>query len=104
MPETMETLILIKGLGVFKKSDPVIGIARRLSGLWPILSILSLIPRTIPHSCIKSRIQFRALRRKPLPALADPGCWFLDTGRTEKALHLYPESRIQYPASLGLNR
>jgi predicted DCC family thiol-disulfide oxidoreductase YuxK len=46
-PQTMETMVLIEGTSAFTKSDAALRIAKRLSGLYPALTVLFNIPRPI---------------------------------------------------------
>ena len=46
-PDEIETFILIENGESYSKSDAAIRVARKLSGPWPILSVLVLIPRPI---------------------------------------------------------
>jgi len=45
--EPIESFVLIEGAECLIKSDAAIHIARRLSGLWPLLSALAVIPRPL---------------------------------------------------------
>ena len=49
--ETTETVILIEGTRYFAKSDAALRIAARLSGFWPILRVLAMIPRPVRNWC-----------------------------------------------------
>ncbi|MGH7773096.1 MAG: thiol-disulfide oxidoreductase DCC family protein [Candidatus Binatia bacterium] len=46
-PQTMETMVLVEGTSIFTKSDAALRIAKRLSGIYPALAILFIIPRPI---------------------------------------------------------
>ncbi len=46
-PQTMETMVLIEGTSAFTKSDAALRIAKRLSGIYPALAVLFIIPRPI---------------------------------------------------------
>lgn len=46
-PTSLQTIILIKGEKHFLKSDAALEITRGLSGLWPLLYALKVIPRFI---------------------------------------------------------
>lgn len=43
----METMVLIEGTSAFTKSDAALRIAKRLSGIYPALAVLFIIPRPI---------------------------------------------------------
>ena len=45
--EPIESFVLIEGAECLTKSDGAIRIARHLSGLWPLLSVLVVIPRPL---------------------------------------------------------
>jgi predicted DCC family thiol-disulfide oxidoreductase YuxK len=45
-PKTIETFVLIEGGRSFFKSDAAIRVAGRLSGLWPLLALLDVIPKS----------------------------------------------------------
>ncbi|MFA5343021.1 MAG: DCC1-like thiol-disulfide oxidoreductase family protein [Kiritimatiellia bacterium] len=45
--DEMGTFVLIEGGRPYTRSDAVLRIARRLSGLWPILSVFRFLPRAI---------------------------------------------------------
>ena len=44
---TMESLVLIKGNRVFRKSSAALEIARSLNGLWPLCYVFVIVPRPI---------------------------------------------------------
>jgi predicted DCC family thiol-disulfide oxidoreductase YuxK len=44
-PSSLDTIVLIKGNKHFKKSDAVLEIAKNLSGLWPMVHGVKIIPR-----------------------------------------------------------
>ena len=50
-PKTEDTIILIEGSEVSTKSDAVLKIAKRLSGLWSLAAILMNIPRSMRDWC-----------------------------------------------------
>ncbi len=45
--ESLSTVILLKKETIYMESDVAIEITKNLSGLWPVLSIFSIIPRII---------------------------------------------------------
>ena len=47
--EDLDTVILVEGAEAYVKSDAALRIARRLSGPWPLLGVLTLVPRFIRH-------------------------------------------------------
>lgn len=42
--DTFDTLVLVEGPRYFTKSTAALRIARRLDGLWPLLSVLAVVP------------------------------------------------------------
>jgi len=46
-PEALQTIILLKNNRVYYRSDAVLEICKDLSGLWPLLSVFRVIPRSI---------------------------------------------------------
>lgn len=49
--ELTDSFILIEGTQYFTQSSAAIRISRHFSGLWPILSLLTIIPRPIRDWC-----------------------------------------------------
>ncbi len=49
--EPKSSIVLIEGSRCFTKSDAALRIAAHLSGLWPLLRILSIIPRPMRDWC-----------------------------------------------------
>src|SRR5262245_44838144 len=45
--QSLESVILIEDQRLYKRSDAALRIARHLSGLWPLLTLLLFIPRPI---------------------------------------------------------
>jgi predicted DCC family thiol-disulfide oxidoreductase YuxK len=45
--EDLESVVLVEGRNIYRKSTAALRIARRLDGLWPLLSILLVIPRPL---------------------------------------------------------
>ena len=45
--DRLESVILIDGDLVFRKSTAILMVARRLSGLWPLLSVFFIVPRPL---------------------------------------------------------
>jgi len=45
--DTRESIVLVEGERSFQKSDAVLRIVAKLSGLWPILALLRLVPRKL---------------------------------------------------------
>ena len=46
-PHHIDSFVLIQGNAYFTKSDAVLKVATYLSGIWPLLALLSIIPRPI---------------------------------------------------------
>ena len=46
-PDRLESMILVDGSRIYRKSTAALLTARRLDGLWPFLSILLVIPRPL---------------------------------------------------------
>ncbi len=46
-PQHLDSIVLIEGASSFTKSDAVLRVVRHLSGLWPVLTVLRVIPRVV---------------------------------------------------------
>jgi predicted DCC family thiol-disulfide oxidoreductase YuxK len=75
-PITMETIILLRGNQLFQRSDAALEIARKLSGAWPLVYGLKVVPRFIRDGVYnwiaKNRYRFFGKRNEcmiPTPAL-----------------------------------
>ncbi len=44
---TLESIVLVEGDRVFRRSDAVLRIARKLKGPWPALALFTVVPRPI---------------------------------------------------------
>lgn len=44
---SLESIVLVEGGRVYRRSDAVLRIARKLKGLWPALALFSIVPRPI---------------------------------------------------------
>ncbi len=81
--DRLASMVLIVGNQVYHQSTAALLTAKRLGGLWPILSVLLLIPRPIRDMVYKwvAKHRYQVLGKKehcwkPTPDLADR---FLDT-------------------------
>ena len=45
--DDLESMVLVEDGAIYRKSTAALRIARRLDGLWPLLSVLLLIPRPL---------------------------------------------------------
>jgi predicted DCC family thiol-disulfide oxidoreductase YuxK len=50
-PEAVSTFVLIEGNHCLTRSDAVLKIARHLSGIWQLLSIMYIVPRPVRDFC-----------------------------------------------------
>ena len=76
--DRLESVVLVVGERIYRKSSAALLIARRLDGLWPLLSVLLVIPRPLRDAVYdwigKRRYRMfgkRAACWKPRPELAD---------------------------------
>lgn len=46
-PAEIDTVVLVEGDRCFRKSDAALRIARHLSGAWPLLALLRVVPRPL---------------------------------------------------------
>lgn len=81
-PEALDTVVLVDGDRVYLKSDAALQVARRLSGAWPLLSVLRVVPRPVRDWCY-DRFAERRYR------------WF---GRRDECLVPTPELRERFLA------
>lgn len=72
--DAMGTFVLIEGDRHYTRSDAALRIARRLSGLWPILSVFRFLPRGIRDACYNfvSRNRYRWFGLRPTRLLSTP--------------------------------
>ncbi|MFQ5683484.1 MAG: thiol-disulfide oxidoreductase DCC family protein [Candidatus Binatia bacterium] len=49
--EAVDTLVLVAGSRCLTRSDAAIGIAKGLTGFWPVLGVLSIVPRPVRDKC-----------------------------------------------------
>jgi len=65
-PKAIDTFILIEDNTCLTKSDAAISVAKRLSGFWPFLRFLNIIPRPIRDWCydIVARNRYRWFGKK----------------------------------------
>lgn len=49
-PESLDSVVLLEGEELYARSDAALRVARRLTGLWPLLYAFILIPRPIRDS------------------------------------------------------
>ena len=57
--EILRTLVLVEDGRVFEQSTAAVRIARRLSGLWPVLSAIAVVPRPIRDAAYRWFIAHR---------------------------------------------
>jgi predicted DCC family thiol-disulfide oxidoreductase YuxK len=46
-PDDLDTVVLVEGDRCHRKSDAALRVARRLSGAWPVLALLRVVPRPL---------------------------------------------------------
>jgi predicted DCC family thiol-disulfide oxidoreductase YuxK len=46
-PDALDTFVLVEGSRYFTRSDAALRVAQHLSGCWPLVRVLSLIPKPI---------------------------------------------------------
>jgi predicted DCC family thiol-disulfide oxidoreductase YuxK len=49
-PENFDTVILVDGEHIFTRSDAPLEIVRRLGGMWSLLGVFKIIPRSIRNA------------------------------------------------------
>jgi predicted DCC family thiol-disulfide oxidoreductase YuxK len=76
--DRLESVILVVGERTYRKSSAALLIAKRLDGLWPLLSVLVAIPRPVRDAVYDwiGRRRYRMFGKraacwKPQPELAD---------------------------------
>jgi predicted DCC family thiol-disulfide oxidoreductase YuxK len=76
--DRLESVVLVVGARTYRKSTAALLIARRLDGLWPLLSVLLAIPRPVRDAVYDwiGRRRYRMFGKrdvcwKPQPELAD---------------------------------
>ena len=76
--DRFESVVLVVGERIYRKSSAALLIARRLDGLWPLLSVLLAIPRPLRDAVYDwiGRRRYRMFGKraacwKPQPELAD---------------------------------
>jgi predicted DCC family thiol-disulfide oxidoreductase YuxK len=76
--DRLESVVLVVGERIYRKSSAALLIARRLDGLWPLLSVLLAIPRPLRDAVYDwiGRRRYRMFGKraacwKPQPELAD---------------------------------
>ena len=76
--DRLESVVLVVGARIYRKSSAALLIARRLDGLWPLLSVLLAIPRPLRDAVYDwiGRRRYRMFGKraacwKPQPELAD---------------------------------
>lgn len=76
--DRLESVVLVVGERIYRKSRAALLIARRLDGLWPLLSVLLVIPRPLRDAVYDwiGRRRYRMFGKrdacwKPRPELAD---------------------------------
>ena len=76
--DRFESVVLVVGERIYRKSSAALLIARRLDGLWPLLSVLLAIPRPLRDAVYDwiGRRRYRMFGKraacwKPRPELAD---------------------------------
>ena len=77
-PPSVDSFVLVDGPAAYSRSDAALRVAARLSGWWPILSALWIIPRPIRDGCYSfvARNRFRWFGRAancmvPTPELSE---------------------------------
>jgi predicted DCC family thiol-disulfide oxidoreductase YuxK len=76
--DDLESVVLVQGGKIYRKSGAALRIARRLDGLWPLLSVLLVIPRPLRGAAYDwiGRRRYRMFGRRdtcwvPRPQLAE---------------------------------
>ena len=76
--DRLESVVLVVGARIYRKSSAALLIVRRLDGLWPLLSVLLAIPRPLRDAVYDwiGRRRYRMFGKraacwKPQPELAD---------------------------------
>ncbi|MEK6210518.1 MAG: DCC1-like thiol-disulfide oxidoreductase family protein [Pseudomonadota bacterium] len=76
--DRLESVVLVVGERIYRKSSAALLIARRLDGLWPLLSVLLAIPRPVRDAVYDwiGRRRYRMFGKRdvcwtPQPELAD---------------------------------
>ena len=76
--DRLESVVLVVGERIYRRSSAALLIARRLDGLWPLLSVLLAIPRPLRDAVYDwiGRRRYRMFGKraacwKPQPELAD---------------------------------
>jgi predicted DCC family thiol-disulfide oxidoreductase YuxK len=76
--DRLESVVLVVGEQIYRKSSAALLIAKRLDGLWPLLSVLLAIPRPLRDAVYDwiGRRRYRMFGKraacwKPRPELAD---------------------------------
>lgn len=77
----LESMILMDGGRIYRKSSAVLLIAMRLDGLWPLLSAFSVVPRPIRDALYDwiGRRRYRLFGRRE-------ACWRPNAGLAERFL------------------
>jgi predicted DCC family thiol-disulfide oxidoreductase YuxK len=65
-PKASDTFILIEEYRCLTKSDAAITVAKHLTGLWPVLRFLTIIPKTVRNWCydVVARNRYRWFGKK----------------------------------------
>jgi predicted DCC family thiol-disulfide oxidoreductase YuxK len=76
--DALESMVLIAGGKTYRKSTAALLVARRLDGLWPLLSVLLVVPRPLRDAAYDwiGRRRYRMFGKReacwvPRPELAD---------------------------------
>ncbi len=74
-PEELATIVLLENGACYTRSEAVLRIARRLSGLWPALYVFKLIPRFLrdPIYSFIARHRYRWFGKRESCMLPEPG-------------------------------
>ncbi len=72
--QAFNTIILLEGERALQKSDAILGIVRHLSGVWPILFLLKIIPRFIRDAAYDwiARNRYRFFGKKEVCMIPSP--------------------------------
>ena len=81
LSESLETVALVAGGRVYRKSTAALLTARRLDGLWPLLAILLAVPRPLRDAIYDwiGRRRYRWFGKRDL-------CWRPEDGLAERFL------------------